>query len=76
MARSDLTFGAAVCLILAAISAPAQSASPTRPPDDNFYSRSLHFTNRGIEFIYSKEQGGLEREGICFDRQAQSGAGC
>lgn len=61
MARFDFIFGAAVCLIMAADGAPAQSASPTRPPDDSFYSRSLHFTNRGIEFIYSREQGGLER---------------
>lgn len=29
--------------------------------DSNFYSKSLHYTNRGIEYIYSKEQGGLER---------------
>ena len=27
----------------------------------NFYSKSLHATNRGIGFIYSKEHGGLER---------------
>jgi hypothetical protein len=35
------------------------------PGDDkgkgNFYSTSLHATNRGIGFIYSKEHGGLER---------------
>lgn len=27
----------------------------------NFYSSSIHATNRGIGFIYSKENGGLER---------------
>jgi hypothetical protein len=29
--------------------------------EDSFFSRSLHYTNRGIEFLYAKEQGGLER---------------
>ncbi len=28
---------------------------------ENFYSKSLHYSNRGIEFIYSREHGGLER---------------
>jgi len=28
---------------------------------ENFYQKSLHATNRGIEFIYSKEGGGLEK---------------
>ncbi len=27
----------------------------------NFYENSLHFTNRGLEYWYSKEQGGLEK---------------
>lgn len=27
----------------------------------SFYTKSLHFTNRGIEYVYSKESGGLER---------------
>lgn len=30
-------------------------------PAENFYTKSLHYTNKGIEFIYSKERGGLER---------------
>jgi hypothetical protein len=29
--------------------------------DDSFYSKSLHYTNNGIRYIYSKEHGGLER---------------
>jgi hypothetical protein len=34
----------------------------------NFYSTSLHATNRGIGFIYSKEHGGLEKlTGITAD---------
>lgn len=32
------------------------------PPDsNNMFSKSLHFTNKGIEYVYSKEHGGLER---------------
>jgi len=30
-------------------------------PEENFYNKSLHYTNRGIEYLYSKENGGLER---------------
>ncbi len=30
-------------------------------PCEHFYNKSLHYTNRGISFIYSKEHGGLER---------------
>ena len=37
----------------------------------NFYENSLHYTNRGLEFWYSKEQGGLERiTGIPFSELA------
>ena len=61
MARQGLTFGAAAFLLLAATGASAQSAPPAHSPDESFYSKSLHFTNRGIEFVYSKEQGGLEQ---------------
>jgi hypothetical protein len=31
------------------------------PDSNNLYSKSLHYTFRGLEYIYSKEQGGLER---------------
>lgn len=30
-------------------------------PTENFYNKSLHFTNGGITYAYSKEHGGLER---------------
>jgi hypothetical protein len=60
MAR-HLTFGAVAFLMSAAVGASAQSAPPAQVPDEGFYSKSLHFTNRGIEFVYSKEQGGLEQ---------------
>jgi hypothetical protein len=39
----------------------AVGEQPKPPREDTFYKKSLHYTNRGIEFIYSKEQGGLER---------------
>lgn len=36
-------------------------------PETNFYENSLHYTNKGLEYWYSKEQGGLERlTGIPF----------
>lgn len=47
-------------LTLIAACALAQNAVAP-PPGDSFYAKSLHFTHRGIEFAYSKEQGGLER---------------
>jgi hypothetical protein len=28
---------------------------------ENFYQKSLHYTNKGLSFVYSKEHGGLER---------------
>jgi hypothetical protein len=37
------------------------------PKVTNFYEHSLHYTNRGLEYWYNKEQGGLERiTGIPF----------
>jgi hypothetical protein len=47
-------------LALASAAAGAELA-PAVGDSVAFYSRSLHFTNRGIEFIYSRAQGGLER---------------
>jgi hypothetical protein len=29
-------------------------------PTENFYNKSLHYTNKGIAYMYSKESGGLE----------------
>ena len=28
---------------------------------ENFYPKSLYYTNKGIEYLYAKEQGGIER---------------
>jgi hypothetical protein len=30
-------------------------------PTENFYNKSLHYTSKGITYMYSKEQGGLEK---------------
>ena len=40
---------------------PAMSQDTTSLPKENFYTKSLHYTNRGIVSAYSKERGGLER---------------
>jgi len=41
----------------------------TQPTEKNFYESSLHYTNRGLEYWYSKEQGGLEKlTGIPFSQ--------
>jgi hypothetical protein len=55
--------GSIVCLALLPlliVTLHAEEQEPF-PTEDSFYSRSLHNTNRGIEYLYSKEQGGLER---------------
>jgi hypothetical protein len=37
--------------------------------EKNFYEKSLHYTNKGLEYWYNKEQGGLERlTGIPFSK--------
>lgn len=49
-----------LCAVLFAVTqAVGQAQAP--PPEDIFYESGLHYTNRGIEFIYSKEHGGLEK---------------
>jgi hypothetical protein len=53
-----------VCAVLVFFIAGASSISQDDRPKkslESFYTSSLHFTNRGHEFIYSKEQGGIER---------------
>jgi len=50
---------AMLVLCLAPIPAARAGDEPKPAPGDSFFTRSLHFTNRGIEFLYSKEQGGV-----------------
>jgi hypothetical protein len=51
-----------LCAVGAAllVTGPASGGEPA-PAEGSFFEKSLHSTNRGIEFIYSKEHGGLER---------------
>ena len=30
-------------------------------PEENFFNKSLHFTNKGLTYVYAKENGGLEK---------------
>ena len=56
--------GWSVLLSLAALTLTGWAAAAEEPPargPAEFYANSLHFTNRGIEYVYAKEQGGLER---------------
>jgi hypothetical protein len=47
--------------------APAQDQA--RAAEGNFYEKSLHYTNRGLEYWYLAEHGGLERiTGIPFQK--------
>ena len=46
-------------VLFAAALAAGQAQTP--PLEGSFYTNSLHYTNRGIEFICSKEHGGLEK---------------
>ncbi len=61
MTTSARLLAACAVVSAAASSAPAQTPAHAAPPADSLYANSLHYTNRGIEFVYSKERGGLER---------------
>lgn len=61
MKRAVSHLAAAAIVLLAAVPAISAEPSPAPPPDESFYAKSLHYTNRGIEYVYSKEAGGLER---------------
>lgn len=49
------------CLLLA-LSVTGLAAAQEQPQtlEENFYNKSLHYTNRGIEYHYAREQGGVE----------------
>ena len=45
------------------------AAQETVRADGNFYEKSLHYTNRGLEYWYAAERGGLERiTGVPFSQ--------
>jgi hypothetical protein len=61
MNRLSITMaGFAASLLVTAVSFAA-TQEQSQPQEDSFYSRSPHYTNRGIEYWYAEEQGGLER---------------
>lgn len=63
--KKGIIFASASVLLGMIILATTEEKKPTR--ETNFYEKSLHYTNRGLEYWYSKEQGGLERiTGIPF----------
>ena len=53
---------------------PTPTPTPTPSPDDSFYSRSLHFTNRGI--VYNYERGLQRLTGFPADRLGCTKASC
>ncbi len=61
MKRAVLRLVAFLVPALAGFPALAADVAEAPPSEESFYAKSLHYTNRGIESVYSKEQGGLER---------------
>lgn len=62
MKRNPVVIGVIAVLLAAGICIPAFGQEPEQKPlpTENFYNKSLHYTNKGIAFMYSKEAGGLE----------------
>jgi hypothetical protein len=62
MKKSFYRFILLILPLLFLYSANIFSQEKNYPPDSNtMFSKILHFTNKGLEYVYSKEQGGLER---------------
>jgi hypothetical protein len=64
--RFGLILSLGLALGVLPFTATAAAADPTAdkmgiPADQCFYTNSLHYTNAGIAYWYSKEQGGIER---------------
>lgn len=60
MRRTTLSWVTLACLCAGVGGAIAQVQPPSWPPTESLYAASLHASNRGIEFLYSAQQGGLE----------------
>lgn len=56
-----LLFALLVILFSGAFCSQNTAFSQNGDTNVSFYTKSLHYTNRGIEYVYSKEHGGLER---------------
>ncbi len=48
-------------LLFAGSLASAQNEGEKLLPEENFFTNSLHYTMKGMEYLYSKEHGGAER---------------
>jgi len=67
MKRTILTAGPFSAMILFGGVIFLQAQNQGRDSNSNFYEKSLHYTNKGLEYWYSKANGGLERiTGIPF----------
>jgi hypothetical protein len=76
--KAHLVNVALVAVIVLAVAQPTFGRQQREPlPTANFYSKSLHYTNKGIEFIVSKEHGGLELlTGMTAEQLGCIAAGC
>ncbi|HVN30992.1 MAG TPA: hypothetical protein VMT45_03315 [Thermoanaerobaculaceae bacterium] len=61
MKRSTVVGARLAFAALVAAGARVAVAQAQDPAEVSFFEKSLHYTNRGIEFVYAKEHGGLER---------------
>jgi hypothetical protein len=69
MRNTILTAGTFLVLILFGSVIFLQAQVQRRDSKNNFYEQSLHYTSKGLEYWYSKANGGLERiTGIPFEK--------
>ena len=69
MKNSILIRGLLPALVLSCYLSILPAQEPAHDPGGNFYEKSLHFTNRGLEYWYLAKNGGLERiTGIPFEK--------
>lgn len=61
MKKPVFILGAVIAGLAVGIYFLAAAQQQTQSSEENFYTKSLHYTNRGLEYWYAKEQGGLER---------------
>ena len=61
MRREVLCVNVLAIMLLSSMCIFAQNMEKNPQKEENFYTKSLHFTNKGFEYLYAKEQGGIER---------------
>jgi len=62
MKRNPAIMGIIAVMLTVGVCGPiiGQEQEQKPLPTENFYNKSLHYTNKGIAYMYSKESGGLE----------------